>query len=105
MKTIANQRQVIFFSAKCVHVAIQIFRRTLAFTEWKVILQGRTSAAVLSVVYHWFQFWYASSFVSVPGKSLGVKPQFGMRFTVKNSKVWAQTIQCLANRGSEASEA
>ena len=35
-----------------------------AFMEWKVILQGRTSAVVLSVAYHWFQFWYFSSFVS-----------------------------------------
>ena len=32
--------------------------------EWKVILQGRTSAVVLSVAYHWFQVWYSSSFVS-----------------------------------------
>ena len=29
-----------------------------------MILQGRTSAVVLSVAYHWFQFWYSSSFVS-----------------------------------------
>ena len=35
-----------------------------AFMEWKVILQGRTSAVVLSVAYHWFQFWYSLFFVS-----------------------------------------
>ena len=35
-----------------------------AVMECKVSLQGRTSAVVLSVAYHWFQFWYFSSFVS-----------------------------------------
>ena len=34
-----------------------------AFMEWKESLKGRTSAAVLSVAYHWCQFWYFSSFV------------------------------------------
>ena len=54
------------FPAKCVHVAIQTLQTSenSAFMEWKVILQGRTSAVVLSVAYHWFQFWYSSSFVS-----------------------------------------
>ena len=63
-----------------------------AFMKWKVSLQSRTSASVLSVAYHWCQFRYSPSFVNARCKSLAVFAWMRIRLAPIICSIFAYNI-------------